>query len=47
MGIEEIPASNLNDLVEVFNKKLTSPLDHQTSEKTKRIKKMGNNTLVH
>ena len=39
MGIEEIPTSNLEDMVEVFNKKLTTTLDHYAPEKTKRITK--------
>ena len=39
MGIEEIPTSNLEDLVEVFNKKLISALDHHAPEKNKRITK--------
>ena len=39
MGIEEIPTSNLDDIIKVFNKKITSALDHQASEKTKRITK--------
>ena len=40
MGIEEIPTSNLEDMVEVFNKKLTTTLDHHVPEKkTKRITK--------
>ena len=33
VGIEEIPTSNLENIVEVFNKKLTSALDHQATEK--------------
>ena len=39
MGIEEIPTSNLEDMVEVFNKKLTTTLDHHAPEKNKRITK--------
>ena len=35
MGIEEITTSNLEDMVEVFNKKLISALDHHALEKTK------------
>ena len=33
MDIKEIPTSNLDDMVEVFNKKLTSALDQQAPEK--------------
>ena len=32
-SIEEIPTSNLEDMVEVFNKKLTTTLDHHAPEK--------------
>ena len=39
MGIEEIPTSNLEDMVEVFNKKLTSAVDHHATQKTTRITK--------
>ena len=39
MGIEEIPTSNLEDMVEVFNKKLITVLGHHAPEKTKRITK--------
>ena len=39
MGIEEIPKSNLEDMVEVFNKKLISALDHHGPERTKRVTK--------
>ena len=39
MGIEEIPTSNLEDMVEVFNKNLISALEHHALEKTKRITK--------
>ena len=39
MGIEEIPTSNLEDMVEVFYKKLISALDHHAPEETKRITK--------
>ena len=39
MGVEEIPISNLEDMVEVFNKKLISALDHHAPEKNKRITK--------
>ena len=39
IGIEEIPTSNLKDMVEVFNKKLISALDHHAPERTKRITK--------
>ena len=35
VGIEKIPTSNLDDMVEVFNKKLISALDHQAPEKPK------------
>ena len=35
VGIEEIPTRNLHDMIEVFNKKLTSALDHQAPEKNK------------
>ena len=39
VGIEEILTSNLEDMVEVFNKKLISALDHHAPEKTKRTTK--------
>ena len=39
MGIEEIPTSNLEDMVEVFNKKLETTLDNHVPEKAKRITK--------
>ena len=35
MGIEESPTSNPEDMVEVFNKKLISVLDHHAPEKPK------------
>ena len=35
MVIEEIPTSNLEDMVEVFNKKLISALDHHAPPKPK------------
>ena len=35
MGIEEIPTSNLENMVEAFNKKLISALDHHAPEKPK------------
>ena len=41
MGIEAIPTSNLEDMVEVFNKKLISELDHHAPERTKRITKQA------
>ena len=34
---EEIPTSNVEDMVEVFNKKLISALDHHGTEKAIRI----------
>ena len=39
IGIEDILTSNLEDMVEVFNKKLTTTLDYYAPEKTKRITK--------
>ena len=39
IGIDDILTSNLEDMVEVFNKKLTTTLDHYAPEKTKRITK--------
>ena len=47
MGIEEIPTSNLEDMVEVFNKKLISALDHHAPEKNQKNNKKSNNTLVY
>ena len=35
MGIVEIPTSNLEDMVEVFNKKLITALDHHAVKKPK------------
>ena len=33
VGIEEIPTSNLDDMVDIFNKKLTSALDYPAPRK--------------
>ena len=38
MGIEEILTNNLDDMVEVFNKKLISALDHHAPEKKPKEK---------
>ena len=47
MDIEEIPTSNLDDMVEVFNKKLISALDHHALEKKQKNNKMSNNIFVY
>ena len=47
LGIEVIPTSNLEDVVEVFNKKLISVLDHHAPEKKQKNNKMSNNILVY
>ena len=43
--IEEIPTRNLHDMVEVFNKKLTSALDHQAPEKNPKEYQNGQQHL--
>ena len=47
MGIEEIPTSNLEGMVKVFNKKLISALDHHAPEKNQKNSKTSNNILVY
>ena len=47
MGIEEIPPSNLEDMVEELKKKLITALDHHAPEKNQENNKKSNNTLVY
>ena len=47
IGIEDILTSNLEAMVEIFNKKLTTTLDHYAPDKNQEKSKKSNNTLVH
>ena len=47
VGIEEIPTSNLDDMVDIFNKKANICIRPPCPEKNQKNNKMGNNTLVY
>ena len=47
MGIEEIPTCNLDDMVEVFNKKTNICIRPPCPRKNQKNNKMSNNALVY